>query len=136
MTAPCALVIDDSAAIRLILTRILVEMGWEVIQAEDGQAALDMLSAHPATRLALVDWNMPVMNGLDFVRAVRAESRWDDLILMMVTTEAEPENIIAALEAGANEYVMKPFTRDVLTDKLEWLGFPTGPAVGADADAL
>ena len=127
MTAPCALVIDDSAAIRLILTRILVELGWEVAQAVDGQNALDVLAGHPATRLALVDWNMPVMNGLEFVRAVRADSQWDDVVLMMVTTEAEPENIVLALEAGADEYVMKPFTREVLTDKLEWHGFPTGP---------
>ncbi len=72
--------------------------------------------------LALVDWNMPEMNGLEFVRSVRANSRFDHVPLMMVTTETDMERVSSALEAGANEYVMKPFTKDVILEKLQLLG--------------
>ncbi|MDX1984824.1 MAG: response regulator [Bryobacteraceae bacterium] len=121
-----AMVIDDSKAIRLILTRTLCELGYEVSQAANGAEALRSLERGPAAlegyTLILVDWNMPEMNGLEFVKRIRANEKYSDVKLMMVTTETQPEQMIAALEAGANEYVMKPFTREIIEDKLRLLG--------------
>lgn len=117
-----ALVIDDSRAMRTILSKMLVSIGFEVEEASDGKDALSKLDGNQPFELALVDWNMPNMNGYEFVQAVRAESSWDAMQLMMVTTETEIDQVVKALEAGANEYVMKPFTRDVILEKLDILG--------------
>jgi len=117
-----ALVIDDSRAIRSIIREILKGFGFDVVEAANGREALARLREMDHADLALVDWNMPEMNGLEFVRAVRAESIYDDMPMMMVTTESDMTNMILALESGANEYVMKPFTRDVLREKIELLG--------------
>ncbi len=117
-----ALVIDDSRAIRSIIREILKGFGFDVVEAANGREALARLREMNHADLALVDWNMPEMNGLEFVRAVRAEAAYDDMPLMMVTTESDMKNMILALESGANEYVMKPFTRDVLREKIELLG--------------
>lgn len=117
-----ALVIDDSRAIRRILSRMLGDLGFEVREAGDGVEALASLEEHGAPDLALVDWNMPNMNGYEFVVAVRKNVSYAGLRLMMVTTETEMEQVIKALDAGANEYVMKPFTKDVISEKLQLLG--------------
>ena len=117
-----ALVIDDSRAIRLILKTILEELGFETFEAGDGLEALTRMKEVGSIDLALVDWNMPHMDGYEFVRAVRGETANDAMRLMMVTTEAEMEQVAKALEAGANEYVMKPFTRDTIVDKLDLMG--------------
>lgn len=117
-----ALVIDDSRAMRRILRGMLVELGFDVVEAGHGLEALDRLQENGSTDIALVDWNMPQMNGLQFIQEVRKESKFDALRLMMVTTETEVENIVAALEAGADEYVMKPFTRGTIHEKIEMLG--------------
>ncbi|MEO5798036.1 MAG: response regulator [Gemmatimonadales bacterium] len=117
-----AMVIDDSRAMRGILRRMLVEAGLEVIEAANGREALDRLHAGELCDVALVDWNMPEMNGLEFVMAVRADPRFTAMRLMMVTTETEMHQVMRALEAGADEYVMKPFTVDVVRDKLAILG--------------
>jgi len=117
-----ALVIDDSRAMRTILGKMLRSIGFEVIEASDGREGLSQLECAGKVDLALVDWNMPNMNGFEFVQAVRAEPIWDAIQLMMVTTETETDQVVKALEAGANEYVMKPFTRDVILEKLEILG--------------
>jgi len=117
-----ALVIDDSKAMRSILTRMLQGLGFEVLEATNGRVGLERLEENGKIDLALVDWNMPEMNGLDFVRTVRAEQSYDGVLLMMVTTETETENVVKALAAGANEYVMKPFTREVILEKLQILG--------------
>ena len=117
------MVIDDSRAMRMILSRILRGIGYEVIEAGDGAAALAAVDAAPEVPvLALVDWNMPVMNGLEFVQAVRARSDLRRMTLMMVTTESEHSQIVRALAAGAHEYVLKPFTPEAITDKLSLLG--------------
>ena len=118
-----ALVIDDSSTMRLILTRFLAKMGFQVVEAANGREALQRLREMGRTDLVLVDWNMPEMNGVDFVRSVRADHSFDDLPLVMVTTNTELEHVAEALEAGANEYVMKPFTMDVIREKLCLLGF-------------
>ena len=121
-TAMKALVVDDSRAMRLMLSRMLQELGFEVAQAGHGREALTHLQSHEDTDLALVDWNMPEMNGLELVEAVRQDARFSNLRMMMVTTETEMAQMARALDAGANEYVMKPFTRDVIADKLRLLG--------------
>jgi two-component system chemotaxis response regulator CheY len=107
---------------RMILKQILKEIGFEVAEAGNGREALERLKQVDKTDLALVDWNMPEMNGFEFVCAVRAERTYDSLKLMMVTTESEMSQVVKALEAGANEYVMKPFTKDVIREKLAILG--------------
>ena len=118
-----ALVIDDSRAIRLILGKTLAEIGFEVRQAANGKEALGVLEQESdGMSVVLVDWNMPEMNGIEFVTAMRANPAWAGITLMMVTTETEMEQMSRALEAGANEYVMKPFNRDIIEDKLRLLG--------------
>jgi two-component system chemotaxis response regulator CheY len=117
------LVVDDSKTIRLLLAEQLTTLGFEVTEAGDGHQALNRLKKMSQVDLVLVDWNMPEMDGLSFVRAVRAESIYATLPMMMVTTNAELAQITLALEAGANEYIMKPFTVDILREKLELLGF-------------
>ena len=118
-----ALVVDDSRAVRMILARTLREFGYEVGEAGDGKEALAALEKEPGQfRLVLVDWNMPVMNGLDLVKALRGRREFSSLLIVMVTTETELGHMATALEAGANEYVMKPFTRDILLSKLEMVG--------------
>ena len=117
-----ALVIDDSKAMRSILSRMLQGMGFEVLEASNGREGLQRLQVHGKVDLALVDWNMPEMNGLDFIKTVRAEQSYDGVLLMMVTTETEMENVVRALAAGANEYVMKPFTQEIILEKLQIFG--------------
>ena len=115
------LVIDDSRAMRMIIRSVLQELGHDVREAQHGQEALSVLESSGPFDLALVDWNMPVLNGYEFVRAVRANHSYDAMKLMMVTTEVETSQVARALEAGANEYLMKPFTKDILKDKLGML---------------
>jgi two-component system, chemotaxis family, chemotaxis protein CheY len=117
-----ALVIDDSTTMRKILGRILRKLHFEITEAGNGCEALERLRESTDVAIALVDWNMPEMDGLAFVRAVRADPTYDSIRLMMVTTEADLCRVAAALEAGADEYVMKPFTDDVIREKLELLG--------------
>ena len=116
-----ALVIDDSRTVRAILRAILTEIGMTVVEAANGREGLDRLRDADDVGVVLVDWNMPEMNGLEFIRAVRAQRAYDPVRILMVTTETEQEQVIRALEAGANEYVMKPFTRDILVAKLSLL---------------
>jgi two-component system, chemotaxis family, chemotaxis protein CheY len=119
--AMLALIIDDSRTVRLIVAKILREVGIEVVQASNGREALDRLVENPDVELVLVDWNMPEMNGLEFIRAVRSRCEYQLVRIMMVTSEAEQEQVLQALDAGANEYLMKPFTREVLIAKLSLL---------------
>lgn len=119
-----ALVVDDSKAMRRIVGGILRKEGFEIFEAEDGQVALDLLTAPDAPKidLACIDWNMPVMNGLELVVNVRSTKELRNVTLMMVTTESEHSQIVRALAAGAHEYLIKPFTPDALHEKLVLLG--------------
>jgi len=117
------LVVDDSRTIRMVVGGIMRNLGFEVFEAADGKEAMEQMEAITDIVLALVDWNMPVMNGFDFVQAVRSTTEYDSTKLMMVTTETEMDSVIQALEAGADEYVMKPFTQDAILEKLKILGF-------------
>lgn len=118
-----ALIIDDSRAIRRILGSAVRELGFEVSEAENGRQALEtLIGMQPPAEIVLVDWNMPEMNGLEFVSHVRADGRWNGVKLMMVTSVTEADQMVKALTAGADEYIMKPFTKEVLHDKLRLLG--------------
>ena len=118
-----ALVIDDSRAMRSILRRTLTQLGFDVDEAGHGEQAIEhLLSGDVLPDVCLVDWNMPVMNGLEFVTAVRRQREWRQITLMMVTTESEHSQVVRALAAGAHEYVIKPFTSDAIVDKLNLLG--------------
>lgn len=122
-----ALVVDDSRAMRKIIGGILRREGFEVLEVADGEQAMEILH-DPATGrvdLATIDWNMPVMNGLELVVNIRAEKELRNITLMMVTTESEHSQIVRALAAGAHEYLIKPFTPEAVNEKLMLLGLGT-----------
>jgi len=116
-----AIVVDDSRAMRGILKRTLVQMGYAVREACDGQDALTKLAEADAPAVALIDWNMPNMNGLELIKNIRKDSKFAGMRIMMVTTEVEMHQVESALTAGANEYVKKPFTEDGLREKVGML---------------
>src|ERR1700694_4038371 len=103
----------------MLLSKTLTGLGYDVTEAANGQEALEILTG-PASGvdLVLTDWNMPVMNGLDLLKAIRARPQFGSTPVIMITTETEMDQMAAAIEAGANEYVMKPFTAQILLDKL------------------
>jgi two-component system chemotaxis response regulator CheY len=117
-----ALVVEDSKTIRMILCEYLRKMNIQTVEAVDGREALELLKQMPPPDLMLVDWNMPVMNGIDFIRAVREMHIYDPLPVIMVTTNSECEHLGTAMDAGANEYIQKPCTLDALREKLDLLG--------------
>jgi two-component system, chemotaxis family, chemotaxis protein CheY len=117
-----ALVIDDSRAMRTILTRLMTGLGFTVVQAQDGAEALALLADGLRPDIALVDWNMPAMDGLTFIKHCRHNPDYQNIRLMMVTTESEQSQVALALEAGAHEYVIKPFTSEEIAQKLRTLG--------------
>jgi two-component system chemotaxis response regulator CheY len=116
-----ALIVDDSRFVRGFLRNLLEGKGIECEEAADGQAGLDRVHGNHTFDLALLDWNMPVMNGLDMLKEMRAEG-YDGIKVLMVTTEAENDFILRALDAGADEYLMKPFDDEALNEKLAMLG--------------
>ncbi|RKK01763.1 response regulator [Pseudoroseomonas wenyumeiae] len=115
------LVVDDSRVVRKAARRIIERHGFSVREAGDGAEALVACRA-ALPRLVLLDWNMPVMNGLEFLKAARAEFGTEEPLVMLCTTESEFERIVMALEAGAQEYIMKPFDDAILSGKLAQLG--------------
>ena len=111
------LVVDDSSTMRRIISNILKSEGQEdIVEAGDGLEALAALGANAGIQLILTDWNMPNMNGLDFMVKVRETDKATPIV--MITTEAEKQNVITALKAGANNYVVKPFTPEIIKAKL------------------
>lgn len=116
------LVIDDAKAMRIILKQIIESIGGHVEEAANGKEGLNKLKSMGATDLVLVDWNMPEMNGLDFVKNVRTDEAYRNLPIVMITTETEAAQMSQALAAGANEYITKPFTKDIIKGKLNVLG--------------
>jgi two-component system chemotaxis response regulator CheY len=116
-----ALIVDDSRFVRGFLRGLLMQRGIDCEEAADGQAGLDRLREGDPFDFALVDWNMPVMNGLEMLQRMRVEG-FADVKVMMVTTEAENDFIVRALDAGADEYLMKPFDDEALNEKLAMLG--------------
>ena len=120
-----ALVVDDSRATRSIISTMLKEIGFQVFEAGHGREALDFLKRTGPTDVMLVDWNMPEMNGYDLLCAVRATPAYQRVPLMMVTSETEVSQMAKALQAGADEYIMKPFTKEEMVLKLGLMGIPT-----------
>jgi two-component system chemotaxis response regulator CheY len=118
-----AVVVDDSFAIRMMLTRELKKLGFDVEAFESGDAALEAMPTRQAPDVFLVDWVMPGTDGLEVVRRLRAEPRFANSFVMMVTSETLDARVKAAYAAGADEYMMKPFSPDALREKLELLGF-------------
>ena len=117
-----ALVVDDSRAMRRIIAKYLQELGFEVHEAASGLEALVAAPKIQGLSLVLLDWNMPEMDGRTLLQRLRAEPEFADLPIMMVTTESEMEQVEVALAAGASEYLMKPFDRQALLEKLLLLG--------------
>jgi two-component system, chemotaxis family, chemotaxis protein CheY len=118
-----ALVVDDSRAVRMLLARTLRELGYEVREAANGREALEVMEREKAgVGLVLADWNMPEVNGLDLLKRLRQNPEFASVTVIMVTTETEIGQMSAALEAGANEYIMKPFTKEILREKLQMAG--------------
>ena len=116
------LIIDDSKAMRTFLGHLVSELHLASAEADDGLHGLEVLRATPDIDVALVDWDMPRMNGFEFVQAVRADPRFAELKLMMVTTQNSMDRVAAALHAGANDFLMKPVSLESLEDKLRLLG--------------
>jgi two-component system chemotaxis response regulator CheY len=115
------LVVDDSRVIRNVARRILEALGFKIEEAADGQQALDACKRAMPDAI-LLDWNMPVMNGIEFLHALRAAPGGDAPIVLFCTTETELSKIQMAIEAGANEYIMKPFDSEIVESKLQQVG--------------
>ena len=125
MSGPRALVADDSRVMRKIIVRMVGAVGFDCIEAGSGEEALDCAETALGTgglELVLVDWHMPGMSGVDMVRRLRADDRFDSVRIVMVTSESEIARIDEALAAGVDEYLMKPFDEDSLDEKLNLLG--------------
>lgn len=115
------LVVDDSKVIRRVARRILEELSFEVAEAVDGKDALDQCMSFPPD-VVLLDWNMPVMDGLEFLKELRESTAITQPIVVFCTTENDMGHIRAAIEAGANEYIMKPFDREIIEAKFNQVG--------------
>ena len=116
------LIVDDSRSMRMILRRMMSQIGFDDIdEAENGAAALELI-AQSTPELALVDWNMPVMGGQEFIETLRSKRDYDRLKVLVVTSESNPRIVYEALKAGADEYAMKPITPEIITGKLEMMG--------------
>jgi len=113
------LVVDDFATMRKIIKNILTQIGFkDIIEADDGTTALELLKKQKVD-LIISDWNMPKMNGLELLKSVRSDDNLKDIRFIMVTAEAQKENVIEAIKHGVNQYVVKPFTPKTLREKLE-----------------
>lgn len=113
------LVVDDSSTMRRIIKNTLVRLGYQdILEGENGLEGWSALNSNPDVGMLITDWNMPEMNGLELVKKVRADSRFSDLPIIMVTTEGGKAEVITALKAGVNNYIVKPFTPQVLKEKL------------------
>jgi two-component system, chemotaxis family, chemotaxis protein CheY len=112
------LIVDDSKVVRKLERRIMEELGFTVSEVEDGQQAADYCTQQKPD-LILLDWHMPVMNGIEFLKVLRAMPGGDSPKVIFCTTESDVNNIMIAIESGANEYVMKPFDAEIIKGKLE-----------------
>jgi len=113
------LVVDDSSTMRRIIKNTLARLGYkDILEGGDGVEGWDAMNANADIEMLITDWNMPEMNGLELVKKVRADERFTDLPIIMVTTEGGKAEVITALKAGVNNYIVKPFTPQVLKEKL------------------
>lgn len=113
------LIVDDFATMRRILKNILKQLGFKnLLEADDGTTALDVLEKSDID-LIISDWNMPKMTGLELLKTVRTHKRYSKTPFLMVTAEAQKQNVIEAVQAGVSNYVVKPFTAEAISDKLK-----------------
>jgi len=113
------LVVDDSSTMRRIIKNTLARLGYkDILEGEDGVQGWAQMDSNPDIEMLITDWNMPEMNGLELVKKVRADERFKDTPIIMVTTEGGKAEVITALKAGVNNYIVKPFTPQVLKEKL------------------
>jgi two-component system chemotaxis response regulator CheY len=113
------LVVDDSSTMRRIIKNTLNRLGYkDILEGADGVEGWNALDTNPDIEMLITDWNMPEMNGLELVKKVRADARFADMPIIMVTTEGGKAEVITALKAGVNNYIVKPFTPQVLKEKL------------------
>ncbi len=112
------LIVDDSKTMRLIVGKILKECGYETQEAGNGKEALEILEKDPSFSFVMADWNMPEMNGYDMVCAIKKDERFKNLPIIMVTTETEAANVQKAIEAGASDFVTKPFKKETISEKI------------------
>lgn len=112
------LVVDDSAIMRKVIEQILEVLGHEAVQAADGVEALEKLKSGEEVELILLDWNMPEMNGIEFLRTIKAQEAFKEIPVIMLTTESERRRMIEAIEAGARHYLTKPFQPETLATKI------------------
>ncbi len=114
------LIVDDSVTMRRIVINSLKNMGYnEFTEAADGKDALEKLNANPEINFIITDWNMPVVSGLELVKSIRSSENFEKLPILMVTTRGVKEDIIEALKARVNNYVVKPFTPSILKEKID-----------------
>ena len=116
-----ALIVDDSKAARMLMSRMLKSLGFDVVEAANGQEGLDRLQECEDISFVVLDWIMPVMGGLEFIRELRSQARYGSLPVLMVTTQTKRDGVVEALEAGVDEYLMKPFDVHAVRQKLELL---------------
>ena len=112
------LVVDDSAIMRKVISQILEMLGHDSVPASNGIDAFDRLKEHEDVRLILLDWNMPEMNGIEFLREIKGRQRLSEIPVIMLTTESERRKMIEAIEAGAKHYLTKPFQPETLATKI------------------
>lgn len=117
-----ALIIDDSRTMRRLLSSYISEFTGEIVEAEDGIDGLERLKQHSPVDITLVDWDMPRMSGLEFVKSVRSNPVYSEMKILMVTSHNTIEDVGQALEAGATDFLMKPMTEEMVADKLRVLG--------------
>ena len=114
------LIVDDSPTMRRIVTNTLKRLGYrDIEEADNGSTGLDKLKTIPGINFIITDWNMPVMDGLAFVQSVRGSSEFGTIPILMVTTRSVKDDIIEAMKAGVNNYVVKPFTPETMKDKID-----------------
>jgi two-component system chemotaxis response regulator CheY len=115
------MVVDDSGVVRKVSRRIFETLGYQVVEAEDGRKALEVAEQHNPY-LIMLDWNMPVMSGIEFLREFRKKKDINTVKVIFCTTENDITKIMTAMEAGANEYIMKPFDEEIIKTKLTQMG--------------
>lgn len=116
------LLVDDSRAVRLAARRILQSFEFEILEAENGEEGLKVLRSSQPVDVVILDWNMPVMDGLTFLKSLRGDASLPQPRVVMCTTENDLSRIVQAIEFGADEYIMKPFTEEIVRQKLEGAG--------------
>ena len=124
--AKTALIVDDSRSMRVVASKVLSALEFEILEAEDGEQGLSILDEHPECVVALVDWRMEGMDGYEFVTKVRADERFTDLKLVMVTVENAKDKVLQAAHAGIDGYILKPYDKQELTQRLQDLGVVDG----------